>query len=419
MLKKIPVSEVRIGMYLHELSGSWLDHPFWKTKFVIDDELVLKRLQGSAVKEVWIDVDLGLDVAAGTPSEPRAAPAPQPEAAPPAQAPAPALVANGARPPPLPLEKAAERAHAIRSQAKKQMTALFQEARLGKAIATEHLNDLVEDISTSVLRNPGVFVSLSRLKNKDDYTYMHSVTVCALMISLGRQVGMDEKQLREAGMAGLLHDMGKALVPLEILNKPGKLTDAEFAIMREHPRKGWELLNTGTSGATEIAKDVCLHHHERHDGRGYPDKLTPDKMSAFVRMSAICDVYDAITSNRPYKAGWDPAESVRRMAQWTQEGHFDPRLFQAFVKSIGIYPTGSLVKLQSSRLAVVVGQHETSALTPLVKAFFSTKSNLQIPPELIDLSKPGTRERIVSRELPEDWKIRNLDEIWTGVPVPT
>ena len=413
MLKKIPVSEVRIGMYLHELSGSWLDHPFWKTKFVIDDEVILKRLQTSPVKEVWIDVEQGLDVApvaSPVPETPLPTPEPVAAPAPPATPVAPA--------PPLPLEKAAERAHAIRSQAKKQMTALFQEARLGKAISTEHLSDLVEDISTSVMRNPGVFVSLSRLKNKDDYTYMHSVTVCALMISLGRQIGMDEKQLREAGMAGLLHDMGKALVPLEILNKPGKLTDAEFSIMREHPRKGWELLNTGSSGATEIAKDVCLHHHERQDGRGYPDRLMPDQMSAFVRMSSICDVYDAITSNRPYKAGWDPAESVRRMAQWTQEGHFDPRLFQAFVKSIGIYPTGSLVKLQSGRLAVVVGQHETSALTPLVKAFFSVKSNMQITPELIDLAKVGTRERIVSRELPEDWKIRNIDEIWTGVPVP-
>jgi HD-GYP domain-containing protein (c-di-GMP phosphodiesterase class II) len=412
MLKKIPVSEVRVGMFLQELSGSWLDHPFWKNKFVIEDENDLKRLRESKVKEVWIDVAKGDDVAAAVPAPP---PANEPPLEP--SEPSPVPVTRAPFPPPrkLSVGQAAERAHFIRHQAKQQMTELYQQVRLGKAITTGHLGDLVEDISVSVMDNPGVFISLSRLKNKDDYTYMHSVTVCALMVSLGRQLGLDDEQLRDAGMAGLLHDMGKALIPIEILNKPGALTNDEFAVVKEHPRKGWELLMSG-SGASDVAKDVCLHHHERFDGKGYPEKVAADKQSVFVRMSSVCDVYDAITSNRPYKAGWDPAESIRRMAVWSNEGHFDPRVFQAFVKSIGIYPTGSLIKLQSGRLAVVVEQHPTSALTPLVKAFFSTKSNLHIPPEIIDLSK--STERIVSRELPEDWKIKNLDEIWTEVVRP-
>jgi HD-GYP domain-containing protein (c-di-GMP phosphodiesterase class II) len=419
MLKKIPVSEVRLGMYLHELSGSsWIKHPFWKTKFVLQSQEDLQRLLDSPVTEVWIDAGLGLDVA----PPPQAAPAIAPDL--------PVVPATTATPLPAPavpsaptsprtrisLEKEVERSNAIKEHARVEISSLYQQARLGNAITTGHLGPLVEDISDSVLRNPGVFISLSRLKNKDDYTYLHSVTVCALMVALGRHLGLGDNELREAGMAGLLHDLGKARIPLEILNKPGKLTDEEFAIVRKHPRDGFEMLAGETQSGAQAARDVALHHHEMMNGKGYPEKLAGDQISQLARMSAVCDVYDAITSNRPYKSGWEPSESIRRMAVWSKEGHFDNRVFQAFVKSIGIYPTGSLVKLQSGRLAVVLAQHESSALTPQIKAFFSIKSNLHIVPEIIELSHPTNKERIVGRENPEDWGIKNLEELWTGVP---
>lgn len=411
MLKKIPTQDVRIGMYLHELSGaSWINHPFWKSKFVIQDQADIQRLRNSAVTEVWIDIDLGLDVASLVPVPPPAA----------VPLPAPALVQASTHAPvaqvkPLSIEQAAERANLIKQQAKQEINALFKQARLGQAITTGHLGPLVADISASVMLNPGVFVSLSRLKNKDDYTYLHSVTVCALMVALGRQLGLDDALLRDAGMAGLLHDLGKAMIPLEILNKPGKLTDAEYAIVKEHPRAGYNLLTGNTGSGAMAARDVSLHHHEKFDSTGYPERLGGNAISLLSRMAAVCDVYDAITSNRPYKSGWEPSESLRRMAVWAKEGHFDPRVFQAFVKSIGIYPTGSLVKLQSGRLAVVLEQHETSALTPRIKAFFSIKSNMHIMPEIIDLSAPHNKECIVGRETPEDWKITNLEEIWTDM----
>ncbi len=413
MLKKIPTQEVRIGMYLHELSGaSWINHPFWKSKFVIQDQADIQRLRNSTVTEVWIDLDLGLDVASLVPVPPPAAvqlPTPTPDLV---QANALAPVAQVK---PLSIEQAAERANLIKQQAKQELNALFKQARLGQAITTGHLGPLVADISASVMLNPGVFVSLSRLKNKDDYTYLHSVTVCALMVALGRQLGLDDALLRDAGMAGLLHDLGKAMIPLEILNKPGKLTDAEYALVKKHPRDGYNLLTGNTGSGAMAARDVSLHHHEKFDSTGYPERLEGNAISLLSRMAAVCDVYDAITSNRPYKSGWEPSESLRRMAAWAKEGHFDPRVFQAFVKSIGIYPTGSLVKLQSGRLAVVLEQHEKSALTPRIKAFFSIKSNMHIMPEIIDLSAPHTKERIVGRETPEDWKITNLEEIWTGM----
>ena len=144
---------------------------------------------------------------------------------------------------------------------------------------------------------------------------------------------------------------------------------------------------------------------------GYPDRLSSNAISLFAKMGAVCDVYDAITSNRPYKAGWDPAEPIRKMTEWSK-GHFDEHVFQAFIKSIGIYPVGSLVRLASGRLAVVVEQSEKSLLAPRVKAFFSTKSQTYIVPELIDLSRPSTTEKIVSREDATKWGITNLDELW-------
>jgi len=140
------------------------------------------------------------------------------------------------------------------------------------------------------------------------------------MVSLARQLGLSEDLVREAGLAGLLHDVGKMTMPVEVLNKPGSLTDAEFVVMRSHPERGHALLLAAGS-IPASALDVCLHHHEKYDGSGYPYRLQGEAISLFARMGAVCDVYDAITSNRPYKKAWNPAESLARMAQWT--GHFD------------------------------------------------------------------------------------------------
>jgi HD-GYP domain-containing protein (c-di-GMP phosphodiesterase class II) len=409
MLKKIDIGHLRVGMHLHELCGSWMEHPFWRTKFVIHDENDIRLIADSGIKEVWIDDEKGLDVSVASETKEKvesdvdqalmnAAVTGTPQQAAPPQR--------------ISMKEEVERAAKICANAKSAVVSMFQEVRMGKAISGEAAGELVDEISSSVMRNPGALISLARLKTADDYTYMHSVAVCALMVALARKLDFDPAQTREAGMSGLLHDLGKALMPMDVLNKPGKLTDEEFRIIKSHPVEGHRLLvEGGTVGAVPL--DVCLHHHEKVDGSGYPHRLKDENISVFAKMGAVCDVYDAITSNRPYKAGWDPAESIRKMTEWCN-GHFDARIFQAFVKSIGIYPVGSLVRLTSGRLAVVTEQSGKSLLTPHIKVFFSTKAMTYVPPEVVDLSRPGTTEKIVGREDAEKWGIKNLDQFWVA-----
>ena len=406
MSKKIAVAQLRLGMYLHKLDGPWLKHSFWRTRFVIDKPEDLVQLRDCGVLECWIDTAQGLDVApaAIVAAPAAAAPEPEPEAALPAPPPAPARDQ-----PRRTMQEELREAAAICDRSRVAVSRMFDEARMGRAVDAEGCLPLVDDISSSVMRNPGALVSLARLKTRDDYSYMHSVAVCALMVALSRQIGMNDDACRIAGLAGLMHDIGKAVMPLVLLNKPGKLTDDEFTVIRSHPERGHQLLVEGKSIAPEML-DVVLHHHERPDGRGYPERLSGERISRLARMAAICDVYDAITSNRPYKVGWDPAESIAQMVSW--KGQFDETLLAAFVQCLGIYPTGSVVKLQSGRLAVVVEQNPGKLVAPVVKVFFSSKSQMRITPERIDLAREGCSDRIVGRPAQDAKTFPGLDELW-------
>lgn len=406
MLKRIAVTDVKLGMFINEFCGSWMEHPFWKTKFLLEDPKDLLSITSSGIKELWIDVSKGLDIEDTDKAQ----------TAEDVEREAESLLLDAGNPQlheRVSLEQEIAHAAKLCGKTKAAVVEMFSDARMGKAIQVEQAKELVEEISASVMRHPHALISLARLKSADDYTYMHSVAVCGLMIALARQLKLDEDMVHDAGLAGLLHDLGKMGIPAKILNKPGKLTDDEFNIMKSHPEMGAKVLLKHPL-INAIVLDVVLHHHEKADGTGYPHRLRGINISLFAKMGAVCDVYDAVTSNRPYKKGWSPAESIRKMAEWSK-GHFDEAVFQAFVKTVGIYPTGSLVRLESGRLGVVVEQHPVSLLQPKVKVFFSIKTRSPIIQETLDLAQLTGKDKIIGRESPEDWGFKNLDRLWSGI----
>lgn len=394
-LKKIRIRDVRMGMYIHEICGSWMDHPFWKRSFKISDVSTLRAIQECGVHDVWIDVSKGFDVERGVKTFSEVDEKLKVDGALRF-----AIASERKMDRPVSLHQELERARMIHAKARQEVVSMFQAVRMGKALQMDRAEKLVEEISHSIMRNQCALLSLARLKRKDDYTYLHSVAVCALMIALGRQLGIEGDALRQVGMAGLLHDIGKIMTPEKVLNKPGALTLEEFEIMKKHPGSGWEILRLSRD-IGEISLDVCLHHHERLDGNGYPEKLSGEAISLFARMGAVCDVYDAITSTRCYKPGWEPAEAIRKMAEW-KDGNYDETVFHAFVKTVGIYPIGSLVRLESGRLGVVTDQSSVSLLTPKVAVFYSALKQEHLYPESVDLSR--SLDAIAGIEDPSRWQ---------------
>lgn len=410
--KTIQPDDVALGMYIHGFTGGWFHHPFWRTRFLLEDEDDLLKIQQSDVSGVIIDETKG---ARFSPRQNTIVPN---------------LARNSSVVPVrsfhsgkkaasvAPVNKADDRlsadmAHAERtvSQSKKVMKNILNGARLGKTIRTADVISVVEDITASLERNNAMLLRVVSLKNKDEYTYMHSVAVCALMVNLGRTLGLDTAVVRELGVAGLLHDVGKMVVPEAILNKPGPLTESEFAEMREHSLRGHELLSAGV-GVPEAALDVCLHHHERMDGKGYPKQLAGDNISLFARMGAICDVYDAMTSRRCYKDPFSAIEAITMMRSW--QGHFDDKLLFQFMRSIGVLPADMLVRLRSNQLAVVL-PNGRRASRPRVMAFFAITTKTFTTPKVITLSDSLGSDQVISEEIPAAWGFSDWDNLRASI----
>ncbi|KGT90530.1 RpfG [Erwinia typographi] len=388
MIRRIPVQELRIGMYVHKLEVFWLKHPLVHNHMLLTADRQIQVIAENGIKEVWIDLSKGQspDEFGQQAAEEHAA------------------VSRGF----VSMHEEVEQAQAICLNAKGQVMEMFSDVRLGRTIDTTSTLPLVDEIGGSISRHPAALLSVVRLKTHDDYTYLHSVAVCALMVALAHQLELDEQLARRAGTAGLLHDVGKARISLAILNKPGKLTDAEFDIMKQHPAIGEALLRQ--SGGDGDLLDVARHHHEKVNGSGYPDGLKGKEISLLARMASVCDVYDAVTSNRPYKAGWNPASAMHQMASW--EGHFDRKVLFAFVKAVGIYPVGSIVRLASGRIAVVVEPGHGSLLQPKVCVFYSLTMNRSLPPEMLDLADRFCWDSITGPEESLSWPGINIDALW-------
>lgn len=392
MLRKIPVSQLCVGMYVHELSGSWLDHPFWRSRFLMDRESDLRRLLDSGIEWVWIDTERGIDVpdqvTPTSPAQRRGG-------------------AGGPRgPKPLtPEARAYARALDLCEVARDRVTQMFTDAGLGKRLDLGQIQRLAFDMAQSIEEHPDALTSLARIKRADQYTYMHSVAVGALMTSFARSLGLAPAQVHRAGTAGLLHDIGKVRIDPAILNKPGRLTADEFTEIKKHPAFGEAILREDDEVPPEVL-DVVRHHHERFDGKGYPDALPVEQVPQLVRMASLCDVYDAVTSNRPYKKGWDPAFALNQMQQ--MQGQFDPEILQAFIATVGRYPIGSIVSLTDNELGLVVAQNPGAAEQPVLKVFYSVRHGASVPVRRVDLSQPGCPTAILPVVNAVDWAQSNL-----------
>ncbi len=387
MIKLIPVGRLRPGMYIHDLNCGWLQHDFVRNRFVLEDEDDVRKVRAIGVREVYVDTARGLDPDALPVSEP--APAAAPAAA---EAPAVRTASKAAN--------AFERARALHREATQIVRDMLADIRLGKQIEIEKVEPLVERIVDSIFTQQDALLPLARLKQHDRYTFQHSVSVCALMTAFARTLAVPAEIIREIAIGALLHDVGKARVPDEILNKPGKLTDAEFERMKSHVVQS-KIILQATPGISPIALKVAAQHHERFDGSGYPNRLSGEGISLYGRMAAIVDVYDAITSDRVYHKGMAPTEALRKLLDWSAN-HFEPRLVQAFIRSVGIYPTGALVRLESRRLAVVQAQHADKPTQPTVKVIFHTAGHY-LQPEDIDLRR--SQDRIAGYEDFAAWNI--------------
>ncbi|WP_269143663.1 HD-GYP domain-containing protein [Massilia phyllostachyos] len=400
MLKKVDASQLKIGMFIHDLDCGWMEHPFVRSRFLLSTEDEIVKIRSARIRGVVIDCSKGMDVD-DAPTLAQAEAALDAEVA--AIAARPIVVAR------VSLGEELQRAAQIRKQAVGLVRTVMADARLGKAVELDQVSPVVQAVTESILRNSGALLGLLRIKNKDDYTFLHSVSVCALLVAFCRSRKMDDETIYQAGLGGLLHDTGKALVPDAILNKEGRLTDEEFEVIKRHPRDGYDIL-VKTPEIGHIPLDITLHHHERRDGSGYPDRQPESEISELAQMAAIVDVYDAITSDRCYHKGMPAAEALRKIYEWSKF-HFNPTLAQEFMRCVGIYPVGTLVLLESGRLGVVIEPHETSLLTPKVNVFFSTKNQAYIKPQTLDLSKPfgfGGGDKIVRHESPEKWQVNPL-----------
>jgi len=404
MIKKVAISDLREGMFVHDLDCDWLTHPFLTNQFTITSNSQIEKIAAIGIHEIYIDTDKGLDVPnAPTDVEVR-------------QSLEKDLLSLAASQP-LSIQRMAHHeeighARTIKSRAQQLVRTVMADARLGRAVEVEKADHVVEQITESIFRNSGALLGLLTIKNKDDYTFLHCVSVCALLVAFCRTLELDSAMTRQVGMGGLLHDTGKALVPGEVLNKPGKLTDEEFDLIRRHPRDGYDIL-LRTPEIGPIPLDITLHHHERMDSNGYPDKLAPAAIPQYVRMSSIVDVYDAITSNRCYHRGMTATDALRKLLEWSSH-HFDPELVHAFIHCVGIYPVGTLVKLESGRLGFVMEQNDRNLLMPKLKVVFSTKSNARVKPYELDLARRmgfGGADSIVGHENPTEWNLETSEFI--------
>jgi putative nucleotidyltransferase with HDIG domain len=390
MIKKIKTEQLKHGMYVHDFNCGWLNHPFLTNSMKIEDDQTIQKVIEYGIRELYIDTDQGYDLG-GAPTEDEVKQEIQSE------------IDRIVKPETenriaVSVKEEIVKAKEIRNKAKETVHNIMEDVRFGRQIKTEEVGQVVDNMIDSIFRNQDALMSLGRLKEKDEYTYMHSVSVGVLMISFGKHLGLDMQVLKEVGVGAMLHDVGKMIVSQVILNKTEQLTEKELAMMRKHAEYSRTILEQ-THGISDNAIAMAAQHHERIDGTGYPLGLKGDEISYYSKAVAIADVYDAMTSQRCYQDKFLPTDVLKKLYEWSSY-HYDRTLVEQFIRCIGIYPVGTLVQLESGLIGVIIQNGEKNLLQPVVRIVYNTRngSYVKLPYE-IDLAQPSGKkgeDRIVS-----------------------
>ncbi|MGD9000374.1 MAG: HD-GYP domain-containing protein [Granulosicoccaceae bacterium] len=371
---KVDVGELRTGMYVAELDRPWLESPFLFQGFLLDNDEDIERVR-EVCEYVFVDPDKG-DV-----------PEPQSHEFIPPPRRSTTIIdwkTRERREVVVPFQKEIENARHVHQRTRQQIDVMFSDVRMGRNLNLDNAKAVVSDMVDSIVRNPDAMQWLTNLRKRDEYTAIHSLNVCIFALTFGRFLGLTDKELNELGIGALMHDIGKMRVPLEILNKEGKLTRDELAIVREHAMYGYEILIEHADSLPESALEVTLSHHERKDGTGYPRKLSDDFIHLFARIVAIVDVYDAITSDRVYHHGMNSLDALKHMFE-SRGDQFDAELIEQFIKCIGVYPIGSIVELNTGEIGIVISVAQRQRLTPIIMIVRDDQGRSVLPPRMLDL----------------------------------
>jgi putative nucleotidyltransferase with HDIG domain len=381
MTKRIGIDELQPGMLIEQLDRSWLSTPFFRHKMTITSHQQIAQLKACGVQTLFVRIDA---------EAVREATAPERDL--PDDSNVPVVEQPVSAPPVVPFEEELAVAKQVYQAAKNVIQDAMHDTRLGRAINVDAVRAVVTDMTDSVFRNPDALSSLSRLKRFDEYTFYHSVNTSLLAMSLGQSLGFDRAAIHLAGVGTLLHDIGKTKVPLEILNKPGRFEAHEMEIMKQHVLRGVEVL-ASTTDLGDSYVQPALEHHERVNGAGYPHQRAQKDISQFGLITAIVDIYDAMTSDRCYHKGQPAHQALQLLYRLSLEGHLDPTLVQRFIQVVGVYPVGSVVELNTGETGIVKQINHEAPLAPVVLLVKSAGNTLLSQPQEQDLSRQDTTPR--------------------------
>nr|WP_320127051.1 HD-GYP domain-containing protein [uncultured Shewanella sp.] len=365
-LIKLPVSQLTLGMFVSAIDKNDQGQLAIANAGQIKHKDAILKLAKSGIKFVWVDTERSAEHCGLKKKTTNDSQADNRKA----------LVSR---------DKQQAQAKVMLTEAKDLIRKVLSETFEGKAIEVAPFEALADTMIESVMLDADALKCMSALRSKDAYLLEHSVNVAFLLVTFGKYLNLDRDMLRQMAVGGILHDIGKIKVDNKVLHKPGKLTPEEFEHMKLHQVYALEIMNE-TSGLSQISKDICLMHHEKLDGRGYPRGLKGDEIPRHGRMSCIVDIFDALTATRCYKEAMSPAAAFKILLSLTPF-HLDQELVYEFIRCIGIYPVGSLVELSDGRVGIVWASKDRDALHPIVKCFYSLKVKRYTDVAMVDLLK--------------------------------